>query len=120
MPNTLRLTPANGHDAEAGRELTDFVERGQRSDAGGLLPMRQVCSWAAPLAAAMENAEGVLQQIIRPELGQPDLALGSQTLWLCVGCQTCAARCPCNVELPRIMERCPGCGPKPTARGHAA
>ncbi|MFZ1238119.1 MAG: 4Fe-4S dicluster domain-containing protein, partial [Anaerolineae bacterium] len=76
------------------------------------------CAAGCPLAAAMDLAP---QQIIRAlQLGQPDLALHSQTLWLCVGCQTCATRCPCNVELPRIMDAlrlwAETHGPQPTPR----
>ncbi len=117
MPNTLRLTPANGHDAEARRELTDFVERVSGQTLAACYQCAK-CAAGCPLAAAMDVAP---QQIIRAlQLGQPDLALGSQTLWLCVGCQTCATRCPCNVELPRIMDAlrlwAEAHGPRPTPR----
>ena len=101
MPITLRLTPANGQEAAARRELTDFVERTSGQTLAACYQCAK-CAAGCPLAAAMDLAP---QQIIRAlQLGQPDLALPSQTLWLCVGCQTCATRCPCNVELPRIMD----------------
>jgi heterodisulfide reductase subunit C len=45
------------------------------------------------------------QQIIRAlQLGEADLALESRGLWMCVGCQTCVTRCPCQVDLPRVMD----------------
>lgn len=117
MPITLRLTPANGQEAAARRELTDFVERTSGQTLAACYQCAK-CAAGCPLAAAMDLAP---QQIIRAlQLGQPDLALQSQTLWLCVGCQTCATRCPCNVELPRIMDAlrlwAETHGPQPTPR----
>ncbi|MBK9233260.1 MAG: 4Fe-4S dicluster domain-containing protein [Anaerolineae bacterium] len=117
MPITLRLTPANGQEAAARRELTDFVERTSGQTLAACYQCAK-CAAGCPLAAAMDLAP---QQIIRAlQLGQPDLALHSQTLWLCVGCQTCATRCPCNVELPRIMDAlrlwAETHGPQPTPR----
>jgi len=45
------------------------------------------------------------QQILRAlQLGQTDLIFASDTLWLCVSCQTCVTRCPCEVDLPRVMD----------------
>jgi heterodisulfide reductase subunit C len=44
-------------------------------------------------------------QILRAlQLGQADLIFASDTLWLCVSCQTCVTRCPCEVDLPRVMD----------------
>ena len=43
------------------------------------------------------------QQIVRAlQLGQAELALDSRGLWLCV--QACVTRCPCEVDLPRVMD----------------
>ena len=36
--------------------------------------------------------------------GLEEKALGSQTIWLCLSCETCLARCPQEVDLPRIMD----------------
>jgi heterodisulfide reductase subunit C len=47
-------------------------------------------------------------QIVRLlQLGLPELeeeALRALSIWLCLTCETCAARCPQEVDLPRIME----------------
>lgn len=60
------------------------------------------CAAGCPLAAAMDLQP---QQILRAlQLGQPDLIFSSDTLWLCVSCQTCVTRCPCEVDLPRVMD----------------
>jgi heterodisulfide reductase subunit B len=44
-------------------------------------------------------------QIMRAvQLGQEDIALGSQTPWLCASCQTCSTRCPQGLDITAIME----------------
>jgi heterodisulfide reductase subunit B len=44
-------------------------------------------------------------QIMRAlQLGQEDIALESQTPWLCASCQTCTTRCPQNIDITAIME----------------
>ena len=60
------------------------------------------CAAGCPLSAAMDLQP---QQILRAlQLGQTDLIFSSDTLWLCVSCQTCVTRCPCDVDLPRVMD----------------
>jgi heterodisulfide reductase subunit B len=44
-------------------------------------------------------------QIMRAvQLGQEDIALGSQTPWLCASCQTCSTRCPQGLDITAVME----------------
>jgi heterodisulfide reductase subunit C len=44
-------------------------------------------------------------QIMRAlQLGQEDIALESQTPWLCASCQTCSTRCPQGLDITAIME----------------
>jgi heterodisulfide reductase subunit B len=44
-------------------------------------------------------------QIMRAlQLGQEDIALHSQTPWLCASCQTCTTRCPQGLDIAAIME----------------
>ena len=44
-------------------------------------------------------------QIMRAlQLGQEDLCLHAQTPWLCASCQTCATRCPQDLNITAIME----------------
>jgi heterodisulfide reductase subunit B len=44
-------------------------------------------------------------QIMRAiQLGQEDIALESQTPWLCASCHTCATRCPQGLDITAIME----------------
>ncbi|MBN1667795.1 MAG: 4Fe-4S dicluster domain-containing protein, partial [Anaerolineales bacterium] len=44
-------------------------------------------------------------QIMRAlQLGQEQIALQSQTPWLCASCQTCTTRCPQDLDIAGIME----------------
>jgi len=44
-------------------------------------------------------------QVMRAlQLGQEDIALQSQTPWLCAACQTCSTRCPQGIDITAIME----------------
>ncbi len=44
-------------------------------------------------------------QVIRMvQLGLQQRVLSSSTIWLCASCETCAARCPNEVDLPTIMD----------------
>ncbi len=44
-------------------------------------------------------------QIMRAlQLGQEDIALESQTPWLCASCQTCSTRCPQGLDIAAIMD----------------
>jgi len=46
-----------------------------------------------------------VNQIMRlVQLGQKDLVLSSRSVWLCAGCQGCTTRCPCNIDVARVME----------------
>lgn len=82
-------------------EVFAFVERTSGQDVRACYQCAK-CAAGCPLVSAMDLSP---PQIIRAlQLGQPELALSSQTLWLCVGCQTCVTRCPCEIDLPRIMD----------------
>jgi heterodisulfide reductase subunit C2 len=44
-------------------------------------------------------------QIMRlVQLGQKETVLGCASIWLCTNCQACTTRCPCNIEVARVME----------------
>ncbi|MGE5223412.1 MAG: heterodisulfide reductase-related iron-sulfur binding cluster [Omnitrophica WOR_2 bacterium] len=60
------------------------------------------CTSGCPVA---EFFDWQPNQVIRAlQLGQEDIALESQTPWLCAGCQTCATRCPQGLNITAIME----------------
>ncbi len=63
------------------------------------------CSAGCPLASEMDFPPS---QIIRMlQLGFPSLeeqCVSSLSIWYCLTCETCMARCPKEVDLPKIME----------------
>ena len=60
------------------------------------------CSSGCPVA---EFFDWQPNQIMRAlQLGQEDIALESETPWLCASCQTCTTRCPQDLDIAGIME----------------
>ena len=60
------------------------------------------CSSGCPVAYVMDYAP---HQIIRmAQLGLKDKVLDSTTYWLCASCETCATRCPNEIEIVRFMD----------------
>jgi heterodisulfide reductase subunit C len=60
------------------------------------------CTAGCPAAEAMDVAPHLVIRCL--QMGQPERALASETIWNCAACLTCAARCPKDVDLARIME----------------
>jgi len=63
------------------------------------------CSAGCPLARDMDYPPSYLLRML--QLGMPVLdeqVLTSLSIWLCLTCEACAARCPKEVSLPRIMD----------------
>ena len=62
------------------------------------------CTAGCPAAFSMDIAPN---QVIRmAQLGLKDEVLGSSSIWLCAGCETCATRCPRGVALSKVMDAC--------------
>ncbi len=60
------------------------------------------CSAACPVSAAMDLMP---HQVIRYlQMGLIDELAESKTPWICASCFTCAARCPRDIDLARMME----------------
>ena len=87
--------------AAAGREVVAFVEAASGQKLRGCYQCSK-CAAGCPLGRAVDLSP---QQIIRAlQLGRPELALESRGLWMCIGCQTCVTRCPCGIDVPRVMD----------------
>ncbi|UCC16143.1 MAG: 4Fe-4S dicluster domain-containing protein [Dehalococcoidales bacterium] len=61
-----------------------------------------MCSDGCPVAYAMDYYPNQLIHLVR--LGLKDLVLKSTTIWLCASCETCATRCPNEIEIVRLMD----------------
>ena len=60
------------------------------------------CSSGCPVAYAMDYAP---HQILRmAQFGLKDRVLDSTTIWLCASCETCATRCPNEIEIVQVMD----------------
>lgn len=60
------------------------------------------CTAGCPLAQAMDMKPN---QVIRAvQLGLKDMALESSAVWYCAGCETCASRCPRDIDMSRVMK----------------
>jgi Fe-S oxidoreductase len=77
-----------------------------------------MCSGSCPLGAAMEFPPR--QLILQIRSGNLDAIFSSPSLWMCVGCYTCSARCPRDIELtdglwPALRDRAMQEGIQPPA-----
>lgn len=60
------------------------------------------CTAGCPLAQSMDLTPN---QVIRAvQLGLKDTVLGCNAIWYCVGCETCASRCPRDIDMSRVMK----------------
>jgi heterodisulfide reductase subunit C2 len=83
--------PAHVHDA-TGESVFECYQCGK-------------CTAGCPLAAEMDYAPNQILRML--QLGLPELeeeVLKAFSIWLCLTCETCAARCPQEVDLPKIMD----------------
>ncbi len=62
----------------------------------------QKCSSGCPVADHFDLAPNQLMRAL--QLGQKDMVLRSSTIWLCAMCETCAVRCPHDINITRIMD----------------
>jgi heterodisulfide reductase subunit C len=63
------------------------------------------CSAGCPMADEMDYTSSALLRMLQTEESQNDEAiLQSETIWLCLNCHMCIARCPMQVDIPKIMD----------------
>jgi heterodisulfide reductase subunit C len=79
------------------------------------------CTAGCPLAPMMDMKPN---QVIRAcQLGLKDTVLESNAIWHCAGCETCASRCPRDIDMSRVNKAlarmCVVQGRKPKDRGMA-
>jgi len=93
MTGTIKPSPSS--------DLQNFVESrsGQK-----VLRCYQCgkCSAGCPASYVMDMGPRQIMRAI--QLGLREKALESSTIWLCISCQTCSARCPNEIDIARVME----------------
>ena len=62
----------------------------------------QACSSGCPVAHAFDYAPHQILRMV--QLGLKDRVLNSATYWLCASCETCATRCPNDIEIVQVMD----------------
>lgn len=60
------------------------------------------CSAGCPVAGHMDFAPHQLHRLIQS--GSRGEALASRSIWLCVGCGTCGARCPNGIATSKVAD----------------
>jgi heterodisulfide reductase subunit C len=61
-----------------------------------------MCSDGCPVAYVMDYYPNQIIHMVR--LGLKDKILNSTTIWLCASCETCATRCPNEIDIVRLMD----------------
>lgn len=81
-----------------------FLEQVERESGEDLSKCYQCgnCSGSCPVSFAMEIP---VSQVIRfVQLGQEQTVLQANSMWLCVSCLQCQARCPKCLDPSKVME----------------
>lgn len=60
------------------------------------------CTAGCPVVDAMQYGPDLLLRMV--SLGQDDAIFRSRDIWLCVGCYTCATRCPNDIDIAATMD----------------
>jgi len=61
------------------------------------------CTSGCPVADEMDIKPHQAMRLL--QLGEIEQLLAAESPWLCIGCQTCLARCPNNVDIPGAFSR---------------
>ena len=61
-----------------------------------------ICSDGCPVAYAMDYYPHQLIHMV--QLGLKEKVLQSRAIWVCASCETCATRCPNEIDIVRLMD----------------
>ncbi len=95
---------ANKHSADGNMTIKVNLAQRVQTELGQNVYLCYQCAKCSSGCPLVDYFDWQPNQILRAvQLGQEDIALGSQTPWLCASCQTCSTRCPQNLDLAEIM-----------------
>jgi len=63
------------------------------------------CSAGCPMSEEMEYPPSLVMRML--QTGNPadeKKLLSSYSIWVCVTCETCIARCPMEIDIPKVMD----------------
>lgn len=60
------------------------------------------CSAGCPMTFAMDYPPSQIMRMV--QLGQEDLLLSSETIWVCLTCNTCSIRCPNDIDIALVID----------------
>ncbi len=82
----------------------DFYRRvaGESSEPIARCYQCQKCSGGCPVSFAMDLRPHEVIRLV--QLGRDEEVLKSQAIWICIGCKTCQARCPNDIDASRVMD----------------
>jgi heterodisulfide reductase subunit C len=64
------------------------------------------CTAGCPLAQEMDYPPSMVMRML--QTGRPELeekVLRSFTIWVCLTCEMCFARCPMSIDIPKMMDQ---------------
>ena len=100
--------PEDGANPEMGSEpihITDDLAKQIQEELGENVYLCYQCVKCSSGCPVGQFFDWQPNQIMRAvQLGQEDIALESQTPWLCAACQTCTTRCPQGLDIAAIMD----------------
>ncbi len=82
-------------------KLSHDVHRSSRTDLAACLQCKS-CGNGCPFVGAMDFTPNQIIRLV--QLGMAPQALESATIWICVGCNTCAVNCPMAIDIPAVMD----------------
>lgn len=63
------------------------------------------CSAGCPVANEMDYPPSLVLRMLQTEdPEQVRKLLGSMSIWLCISCEMCVARCPMEIDIPTLMD----------------
>ena len=96
MPLPPTMDKMGARDYEFSRKVGDQVRNLARCY------QCSMCSDGCPVAYAMDFHPNQIIQLVR--LGLKEKVLQSTAIWVCSSCETCATRCPNDIEIVRLMD----------------